>query len=334
MPSAPRSTSASSTAVSSRRYGSGLPASAPSAIDWSLSVSGRPACGSCPCSRTPRRRRRRPARARVGVDLLDLEVALQRVADRLLLLAVVLQAGEQAVGGEDVQARVRAPRGTSARSGARPRRRPPRRTRARSRSGGGRRRSAARRRPARPGGRRSRRGRPSARACSSCPRRRSASANGSPPVALGERLAGRAVGIGEEAEDGGEVGPRGARQAQPVLLRPRVGALVRADPARAVVLHAHAREEARCACACCRRAPCSPAAAPTAPARAPGRGRPAGARRPACLRVHVGVVAGLGQVDLDHVERAPAASSARSSSSITSYGGAITSSSEPTASGS
>ena len=38
MPSAPCSTSASSTAVSSRRYGSGLPASAASAIDWSFSV--------------------------------------------------------------------------------------------------------------------------------------------------------------------------------------------------------------------------------------------------------------------------------------------------------
>ena len=39
----------------------------------------------------------------VARDLLDLEVAHQRVADGLLLGAVVLQAGEQPVGGEDCE---------------------------------------------------------------------------------------------------------------------------------------------------------------------------------------------------------------------------------------
>ena len=39
-------------------------------------------------------------------ELLDLEVAPGNVADRLLLLAVVLQPGEHPVGGEDEQARV------------------------------------------------------------------------------------------------------------------------------------------------------------------------------------------------------------------------------------
>ena len=36
---------------------------------------------------------------------------------------------------------------------------------------------------------------------------------------------------------------RRAREPQPVLLRAGMGALVRADPARAVVLDAHAREQ-------------------------------------------------------------------------------------------
>ena len=40
------------------------------------------------------------------VERLDLEVAPGDVADRLLLLAVVLQAGEHPVGGEDEQPRV------------------------------------------------------------------------------------------------------------------------------------------------------------------------------------------------------------------------------------
>ena len=43
---------------------------------------------------------------RRGRQLLDLEVAHQRLADRLLLRAVLLQAGEQAVGREHGQAGV------------------------------------------------------------------------------------------------------------------------------------------------------------------------------------------------------------------------------------
>ena len=140
-------------------------------------------------------------------------------------------------------------RGTSARSGARPRRRSPRRRRARSRSGGGRRRSAARRRPS---------------ASLDAPRSRPASATRqsrwtravvvgdlAPRLAVGVRRERAPRGAGRvvvEAEDGGEVGARRARQPQPVLLRARVRALVRADAAGAVVLDAHAREEARGAC--------------------------------------------------------------------------------------
>jgi hypothetical protein len=50
--------------------------------------------------------------------------------------------------------------------------------------------------------------------------------------------------VGEEREDGGEVCPRGAREAQPVLLGAWMGPFVGPDPARTVFLHAHAREEA------------------------------------------------------------------------------------------
>ena len=128
----------------------------------------------------------------VARDLLDLEVAHQRVADGLLLGRVVLQAGEQAVGGEHQQPGVRErARGTSARSGARPRRRPPRRTRARSRSGGGRRRSAARRRPA------------PARSSRRCPSiRHSVFVGALVVVGHGERLARRA----SSASPGGAAG--------------------------------------------------------------------------------------------------------------------------------
>ena len=59
-----------------------------------------------------------------------------------------------------------------------------------------------------------------------------------------QRAPGRVAGVVVEAEDGGEVRARRAREAQPVLLRAGVRALVRADAARAVVLHAHAREDA------------------------------------------------------------------------------------------
>src|SRR4051794_10908432 len=58
-----------------------------------------------------------------------------------------------------------------------------------------------------------------------------------------ERRPGAVSGIGEQAEDGGEVGSRRARQSQAVLLGAWVGALVRTDPALAVVLHADAAEE-------------------------------------------------------------------------------------------
>ena len=118
------------------------------------------------------------------LELLDLEVAPCNVADGLLLLAVVLQAGEHPVGGEDrAGPGRRAPRGTSARSDGRPRRRSRPHTRARSRSGGARPRSAAPHPPARPGARRSARGRPRARECCACPRCRVTSANGSPAMA-------------------------------------------------------------------------------------------------------------------------------------------------------
>jgi hypothetical protein len=54
-------------------------------------------------------------------------------------------------------------------------------------------------------------------------------------------MAPRVAGV--EGEDGGEVVAGGARQSQPVLLRARLGALVRADPL-AVGGELHARQEA------------------------------------------------------------------------------------------
>ena len=59
-----------------------------------------------------------------------------------------------------------------------------------------------------------------------------------------ERVPGRELGIGVQREDRREVRPRRARQPEAVLLRAGVRALVRADRAGAVVLDAHAREEA------------------------------------------------------------------------------------------
>ncbi len=50
--------------------------------------------------------------------------------------------------------------------------------------------------------------------------------------------------VGEQREDRGQVGLRRAGQPEPVLFGPRVGSLVGADPAGAVVSQAHAREEA------------------------------------------------------------------------------------------
>src|SRR5436190_5652214 len=58
-----------------------------------------------------------------------------------------------------------------------------------------------------------------------------------------ERRPRRSGGVGVQREDGGEVGARGAREAQAVLLWPRMGALVRAYAAGPVSLDAHAAEE-------------------------------------------------------------------------------------------
>src|SRR4051794_41063611 len=64
--------------------------------------------------------------------------------------------------------------------------------------------------------------------------------------ALGRRLDGPRDSsgcVGEEAEDGGEVGVRRARQPKPVLLGAGMGAFVRPDAALPILLHANAREE-------------------------------------------------------------------------------------------
>src|SRR5205823_10810865 len=58
-----------------------------------------------------------------------------------------------------------------------------------------------------------------------------------------ERGPRRPGGIGVQREDGGDVGARGAREAQAVLLGPGMGALVRAHAAGPVSLDAHAAEE-------------------------------------------------------------------------------------------
>ncbi|CAA9531776.1 MAG: hypothetical protein AVDCRST_MAG30-3857 [uncultured Solirubrobacteraceae bacterium] len=54
---------------------------------------------------------------------------------------------------------------------------------------------------------------------------------------------GRAGRVVVEGEDGGEVRPRRPLEVEAILLRARMRALVRADPARAVVLDAHAGED-------------------------------------------------------------------------------------------
>ena len=65
-----------------------------------------------------------------------------------------------------------------------------------------------------------------------------------PRLGVGEGVSSDSVRIGIEREDRREVGLGGARKAQPVLLGSRMGALVRADAAGSVLLHADAREEA------------------------------------------------------------------------------------------
>ena len=71
-----------------------------------------------------------------------------------------------------------------------------------------------------------------------------ASPNGACPVAGSSAPQAAPSRVGVEGEDRRQVRLRRARQAQAVLARARVRALVRADPAGAVVLDAHAREEA------------------------------------------------------------------------------------------
>ncbi len=58
-----------------------------------------------------------------------------------------------------------------------------------------------------------------------------------------QRVPGGVRGVGVEREDGGDVRARRARQAQPVLLRAGVRALVGTDPTGAVVLDAHPAEK-------------------------------------------------------------------------------------------
>ena len=161
-------------------------------------------------------------------DLVDLEELAQPVAERLLALGVVGEAGEQAVGGEDRQARV-VERGQRHQRVVvrRPRRRPRRGRRARSRSGGGRRRSGARRRRGSScdGGVDLGVGDPPD-AGAPCRRRRSTSPQGS---AADRRLDLRPGVAGGEGEDRREVVAGGAGEVEPVLLRPGLGALVRAD---------------------------------------------------------------------------------------------------------
>ena len=85
-----------------------------------------------------------------------------------------------------------------------------------------------------------------------------------------EGLAGGAARVGKEAEDGGEVRLRRAREPQAVLLRAR-GGCARADgcgPARSPP-RARARRN-RSGCARSRPVPCSPGAGPREPARPPG----------------------------------------------------------------
>ena len=198
------------------------------------------ACGGCRCSPSPAGRCRRAGAARRA-----------RSARRRSARAASCRASPASPGrlmslirrwvGKTVRPGSSRRRGTSARSGARPRRRSPRRRRARSRSGGGRRRSAARCRRGRPG-------RPRSRSGSAMRQRRLCvpSSSVASPHELARRTGASALEASPrvEREDRGEVGLRGARQAQAVLLGAGVRALVRADAAGAVLLDAHAREDA------------------------------------------------------------------------------------------
>ena len=159
------------------------------------------------------------------------------VVERVLL--VVVEADREPVGREDRQAGVlQRDQAHQHVVGARA---APAGRRARSRSGGGRRRSAARCR------------------CSAALKASIASASsirqslwtvpsssvtvpqGSSCVNGSTRAPGRVGRVVVEAEDRREVRARGAREPQPVLLRARVRALVRADAAGAVVLDACTR---------------------------------------------------------------------------------------------
>ena len=121
-----------------------------------------------------------------------------------------------------------------------------------------------------------------------------------------ERLDGRPGRVRRvvvEAEDRGEVRARRARETQPVLLRARVRALVRADPARAVVLDLDAREDAVARARL-------PVGARVVLRERPQRGRLVAHDDPLVVpareharRMAVRICAVLGQVDLDHVVR-------------------------------
>ena len=216
--------------------------------------------------------------------------------------ALAVEAGQQPVGGEDGEARVL--ERDEAHQHVVGRRASGLRRRARSRSGGGRRRSAARcrRAPSRTAAIAS----ASATRQSRCtvPSSSVTSPHGVAVDVRRERAPGRAGRVVVEAEDRREVRARRAGQAQPVLLRARVGALVRADAAGAVVLDAHAGEEAVAGARRGRRARCSPARAPTAPARRRGRATPSALPRVQHGGgVGVGVAAVAREVDLDDVVR-------------------------------
>ena len=207
-----------------------------------------------------------------------------------------------------------------------------------SRSGGGRRRSAARRRAWPPAPRRSPRGSATRHRRWTVP---SASVDLAPRRLLGgrlERVPGGAGGVGVEREDRGDVRPRRARQAQPVLLRAGVRALVRAHPPGAVLLDPHPAEE--------------PAPRAPAPVRSGVVLRVRPDRRLAVAHQRALQLPGLEQLARGCVWigiRPPspsgrsiattlygerAISAARCSASITSYGGATTSARGPTTDGS
>ena len=244
---------------------------------------------------------------------------------------VVLQAGEQAVGGEDEQARVvERARATSARSGARPRRRSRPRTRARSRSGGGRPRSAARRRRARAWSAAIASGSATRQSVLRVPSWSVASANGSPRRRLARAPRGRAPPASGKRLKMGERFARVARvRRSRSSFGPGMGALVRPDPARA---RSPPRARARRsrvrvrAAAVGRRVVLAQHPDGRLVLAAPARPAPA----PLVRGVSCGRLVARRQVDLHHVVAGSAPPArARSSSSITSYGGAIRSSSGP-----